>query len=143
MVYAFAYSIKYEQNKRIFIDKKNILILSTKRNKLCIGTKLLFYNPLPISALVGEAIITELYLDFAENILTIFNETILQKDDLEKYIIKSPIKYSTRKERSNKKFTIIKFDSIIKYPKPLKLSKIMNPTGIYIDYTEYCNLHSK
>lgn len=140
MVFGFVISIQQKQNKRIFKLNKNILILSVKRKKLTNGTKLLFYNPVPISAIVGEATIFDIKYEKAEAILYKHNTTIQTLDELKNYLRESPIEYTGKQSRFDKLFAVITFENVHIYNKPIKLHRIMNPSGLYIQKFEYDNL---
>lgn len=140
MVFSYAISVQQKQNKRIFRMNKNILVLSVKRKKLAIDTKILFYNPNPVSAIVGEATIIDIRYEKAEAILCKHTETIQTLDELKNYLRESPIEYTGKRNRLNKLFTVITFENTNLYNKPIKLHRSMNPTGLYIQKFEYDNL---
>jgi len=140
MVFGFVISIQQKQNKRTFKLNKNILVFSAKRKKLTIGTKIIFYNPIPISAIIGEATIIDIRYEKAEVILSKHSKTIQTLEELKSYLMESPIEYTGKQNRFDKLFTVITFENSHKYEKPIKLHRNMSPSGLYMQKFEYDNL---
>jgi len=140
LVFGFVISIKSDQFLRIFEKNLGILILSSQRKQLRSGTKLIFYNPIPISAVTGEAIITEISFAKADEIIKQCNETVQSMEELIAYFEKSKILYSKIKTRKENDFMLIKFQNPTKFSKPKKLNRQMVPSGFYITEEEYNSL---
>jgi len=66
------------------------------------------------------------------------NRLVQIGNELESYLEKSPIKFTGRRNRTDKEFTLIFFKDPMKYSKPYKLNRQMNPGGLYISEFE-CN----
>jgi len=137
MIVGYIFPVKKEHTERIFNQNKCILVYSYTRKKLHEGHKILFYNPSPISALVGGAEIIAIRQSSSKEILANSDKTCQTKEELQDYLTISPTVWTGKKKRDKKYFTTIEFHNSKKYSIAIKMIKPMIPNGYYILKSEY------
>jgi len=133
--FAYVLPLPLQVISRIFEDGRTVIVKfwgpDNRRNRLGIGTLLLFYQSGGAKSVIGEATIKKIEIGGANELLSQYGKKlILDKTELEQYIKKFP-------GREEKQLVALEILSPIRYDKPFVWAGSMTMMGKNLTKKEY------